>query len=387
MLETEILVLGAGPAGATAALNLAPTRSVLLVDARMSAEPRIGESVPPVLNRLLADMGLLEEFRSQGHTPCHGNRSTWGSDVSGEVDFLRDPDGPGWHIDRKGFENWLRKTAIERGAMCLAPAELKTIKRDGSRWRIVLDCAGHAETVFADYVIDAGGRGSPIARRLGARRRALDRLICVWVQGTVARPEQFAGITYVEAEPDGWWYTAPLPDRRRVLAFHTDGDLPAAREARHSGDLLARAATCHELSAVLEAAGFRAEKQCGVSAAHSAVLEPCAGPGWVAIGDAAISFDPLSAQGLLNAMFTALAAAEMLDRHFHGDGNARDHYPQVIENIYEAYFRHLSTHYQAERRWRDSIFWQRRHSSTGRAAQSPRAAAIAASAGTLHLRP
>jgi flavin-dependent dehydrogenase len=373
LLETEILVLGAGPAGATAALNLAPTRSVVLVDARAAGEARIGESVPPILNRLLADMGLLEEFRSHGHTPCHGNRSAWGSAVPGEVDFLRDPDGPGWHIDRRGFENLLRKTAIERGAMCLAPAQLKTIQRDGSRWRMVLDRAGQPEIVFADYVIDAGGRGSPVARRLGARRRALDRLICGWVYGSVTRPERIAGITYVEAEQDGWWYTAPLPNCRLVLAFHTDGDLPAAREAKHRNALLARATTCHDLSAALEATGFSAEAQSGISAAHSALLEPCAGPGWMAIGDAAISFDPLSAQGLLNAMFTALAAAEVLDRHFNGDDNAAHHYPKVIGNIYDAYSRHLRTHYQAERRWPNSIFWQRRHSWTGRTYQGPRA--------------
>jgi 2-polyprenyl-6-methoxyphenol hydroxylase-like FAD-dependent oxidoreductase len=112
----EVLVVGAGPAGATAALNLAPTRSVCLVDQRMEISPRIGESLPPAARRLLTDMGLFPDFLAQGHAPCYGNRAAWGSAELHETDFLGDLDGHGWHLDRTRFDAWLesRLVAVQR---------------------------------------------------------------------------------------------------------------------------------------------------------------------------------------------------------------------------------------------------------------------------------
>ena len=48
-----------------------------MVERRMGALPRIGEALPPAARRLLADMGLLDAFLRERHTPCYGNRSVW----------------------------------------------------------------------------------------------------------------------------------------------------------------------------------------------------------------------------------------------------------------------------------------------------------------------
>jgi len=68
-----------------------------------------------------------------------------------------------------------------------------------------------------------------------------------------------------------------MPGGRRVLAFHTDFDLPAARLVADPRRLLERAAVNQELAAVLSESGFMPE-QSGFSAAHSALLQPFAGP-------------------------------------------------------------------------------------------------------------
>ncbi|MBV8119254.1 MAG: FAD-dependent monooxygenase [Alphaproteobacteria bacterium] len=77
-VDTDVLILGAGPTGSVAALNLAPTRRVILVERRVGASPRIGEALPPTARRLLTDMDLLDGFLAEGHTPCYGNRAVWG---------------------------------------------------------------------------------------------------------------------------------------------------------------------------------------------------------------------------------------------------------------------------------------------------------------------
>ncbi|HEY0075145.1 MAG TPA: tryptophan 7-halogenase [Abditibacteriaceae bacterium] len=375
-LETEILIVGGGPAGATAALNLAPLRRVLLVEREAVSRLRIGESLVPAARRLLADMGLLESFLQEGHQPWFGKRMVWGNPELQEVDFLRDLDGPGWHLNRARFEQWLLDQAQEAGATLLRPATLDTLEHDGHRWRVRLQTASGSRLLTADVVLDAGGRAAPVARKLGLHARRSDRLICLWGYGRDTQ-DCGRGLTYVEAVAQGWWYTAPLPGCRRVLAFHTDADLPAARTLREeqsrldglSGGITATG----ELARLLADVGFAPEPERGVTAAHSAHLESPAGTlektegfsgasaAWLAVGDAALSFDPLSSQGLLNALFTGLAAAQAVDSHLEGDDKALLNYSELIEGIGEAYRRHLSLAYEAEMRWPQAPFWQRRH--------------------------
>ena len=364
MAEVEVLIVGAGPAGATAALNLSPSRRVVVVDRNASAVPRIGESLLPAARRLLADMGILESFLSEGHEPWHGKGAVWGDPARELTDFLRDPDGHGWHLDRARFENWLREHAIARGAELITPATLSKLEHDGRRWQALVRQPGGALTISAAVVIDAGGRARPAARKIGAHAEASDLLACAWMYG-LDTDRGGRGLTYVEAVETGWWYTAPLPGRRRVLAFHTDTDLPLARNIREPGALLRQAKANTELSALLAEAGFEPKTQAQFTTAQSGLLEPAAGKNWLAIGDAAVSFDPISSQGLLNALFTGLAAAEASDRHLAGDDISLFSYARLIREIHAIYQSNLRSCYMAEQRWPDSIFWRRRHGKAG----------------------
>lgn len=357
-MRVDVLIVGAGPAGSTAALNLAPLRSVAVVERSAAPSPRIGESLPAAARRLFRDMGLLDSFLAEGHAPCYANRSVWGDPRPRDLDALRDGDGHGWHLDRVRFEQWLRDVAINRGAEIIVPATIERIERHGQGWRVDIARGSDVITIETMLIIDAAGRAAPIARRLGAQTQVEDRLVCGWVYG---RDEGNGGrgLTFIEATEDGWWYTAPIPHGRRVLAFHTDADLPSARIARDRDALLANVPS--ELADLLRASGFVADETSGFTAAHTATLEPCAGPGFLAAGDAALAFDPLSSQGLLNALFTGLVAAEAADSHLRGDVESLSRYRDTIANIAAAYRQHLALFYAEEQRWPEAPFWKRRH--------------------------
>ncbi len=354
------MIVGGGPAGATTALNLAPFQEVLVVEGRTSPTSRIGESLAPAARRLLSDMGLWEEFLAQGHAPCYGNRSVWGSEAVTDSASLRDLDGPGWHLDRARFEAWLRTAARRRGARFLSPARLSAIRSHGEGWIVDVEEEGERTSVHCRFLVDATGRSSSAARRLGVARNSLDRLSCGWLYGHDGG-DAVSQTTFVEATDEGWWYTAPLPGGRRILAFHSDADLPAARTLRCPVALVRGAAKTGRLASLLRETAFAPRAEHGVLVASGSRLVSFAGDGWLAVGDAAMAFDPISSQGLFNALYSGLLGAEFVYRRFAGENTDPQEYGEAMLRIWAAYVNHRSTWYGLERRWPQSVFWLRRH--------------------------
>ena len=94
--------------------------------------------------------------------------------------------------------------------------------------------------------------------------------------------------------------------------------------------------------------------------AQSARLERFYGEGWLAVGDAAISFDPLSSQGIMTALFAGMVAGQAIHADLSGDPQALDLYSARLTTIYDAYLNNRLLYYSYEGRWRDRPFWRRR---------------------------
>jgi flavin-dependent dehydrogenase len=368
--EVDALIVGAGPAGSTAALNLAPCHKVLLVDSRdiEGDEEIVGESLAPAARRLLSDMGLLKSFEAEEHQLCYGNRFVWGGTTPSETDHLRTPDGPGWHLDRSRFDGWLRGIAIEWGARLLSRAVVRSFEWDTSNqcWQTEISHnASQVSRIQARILIDATGRHASISRRLGATVVSREpRLVCGWLIGySQAETSSTAGFTFVEAVEDGWWYTAPLPSGRRILALYTDPALPQARVLRSTEMFLKHSSCTEQLHSILDGCGFSTDTaRPRLNVANGGALQPPAGSYWFATGDAAIHFDPISSQGLLNALFTGLATAEAADRALAGDDplQVAEMYCHLIDGVGDAYKQHLTACYGSEERWPELPFWARR---------------------------
>jgi flavin-dependent dehydrogenase len=370
----DALIVGAGPAGSTAALNLAPTRSVAVIDSR-TFDPNeliMGESLVPAARRLLSDMGLMKAFEAEGHEPWYGNRSVWGDIYPQETDYLRDPDGPGWHLDRNRFDRWLRDAAVSRGSSIESGVVVKAIDWDVAAfcWNVsVSDGSAQTTQFLARVLIDATGRHASLSRRLGAKIESHERrMVCGWLNGfSFAETSSTAGFTFVEAVEDGWWYTAPLPSKRRMLAFYTDANPPSIRLLRDTQTFLDYTSRSRYLESILLECGFTS----GVEPIHLTVsnggrTRPSAGHNWFAAGDAAIHFDPISSQGLFNALFTGLAAAESVDRVLAGEEpkQVAEAYSRVIDGIEDAYLKRLNVCYGSESRWQENPFWAHRRVSS-----------------------
>lgn len=370
----DVVIVGGGPAGSAAALTLArAARRVLLVEANESSAFKIGEALPPAARPLLSDLGVWDDFAADGHLPCYGNLSAWGAQALNETAFIFDPNGHGWHLDRARFDARLREAARQAGSEVYEATALKRLLRlPQGNWHINLAGPGGERDARCRWLIDATGRRSALARRQGARLRQDDHLIAFFAlfrQSGDDDPDQDSR-TLIEASADGWWYTALLPSKRRVVVYLTDADLISSRALCEKESYLSLLDRTEHVCARLAAHDYRMESAPRGTAAHSARLERFDGEGWLAVGDAALAFDPLSSQGMLTALFTGMEAGDALDAHLSGDSDALGRYSLRLATIYEAYLRNLATFYSFEARWPGRAFWQRRQNGDPAAARS-----------------
>jgi flavin-dependent dehydrogenase len=340
-------------------------RRVLLVEAAGDdAAFKIGEALPPAARPLLQDLGLWESFIAQDHLPSYGNLSAWGSPSLSSTDFIFDPNGNGWHLDRPRFDALLRKQASAAGARVNVGTKLnlKSSEFSGESWLLSLTSNKLEAKVRCPWLIDATGRASSVARARGERRHADDALVAFFglfgPAGDSPAADQDSR-TLIEAVSDGWWYTALLPAKHRVVAYLTDADLAdqSLRTKRGFGSILSQT---EHISACVDA--FRYELRGAVKAvsANSARLQCFTGKGWIAAGDAALSFDPVSSQGILTALFTGMTAGQAVAEKLSGNSDPLSDYELRLAKIYDAYLQNRSAYYGLERRWPTRPFWQRR---------------------------
>ncbi|MFJ8042037.1 FAD-dependent oxidoreductase [Kitasatospora sp. NPDC096147] len=368
-LHRDVLVAGGGPAGAATALALAGRGcSVLLADAG-GGPGKPGESLPSVARVLLGDLGAGELPLAEGHLPCYAHQSAWGSAALASTDYIRDPRGPGWHLDRARFDRALRAAAGRAGAQLAERTTVRSAtRRPEGGWTVTLQGGGTLRQVHCQWLVDAAGRRRAVAGRLPAARQRTDRLVAVRLELEPAAGGAPVGTSLLEAAPDGWWYTAPMPGGRRLLGYFTDADLAAPTGLAAFRRLLDRTTHVARLAAAHPPAPDVPPRR---APAHSAQLDTPLGPGWLAVGDAATAFDPLSAQGVLTALHTGATAGHALASHLDGDRTALTAYQENLDALRAAYRRNRHAVYAQERRWPDRPFWQRRHTSAAPGAGDP----------------
>ena len=351
--QFDVVVAGGGPAGSAAALGLGRRGvSVALIEQDTYQSPRVGETLPPIIRQQLTALGVWGRFLRSGPLESYGIQTAWESDDPRDQDFLRNPYGCGWHVDRARFDAMLAQAAAEAGAELIAPARIAGCAHsENGHWLLEAVQGQTVRKVAGRMLLDATGRKALLATQLGAQARVTDRLVAAVDFSPAREPAQQ---TLIEAVEQGWWYSAPIPGNRMVFAYLTDSDLWMNADW---SQLLNQA----PLTAARVGSSALPPPQL-VSAA-SIVRCPVAGPDWMAVGDAALAYDPLSGQGVFKSIETGLQCAEAVARYFGGDAAAPAKYETWVQKTYETYLAQRRDLYRAVGRWPQSRFWNRRGAS------------------------
>ncbi|QEL55968.1 NAD(P)/FAD-dependent oxidoreductase [Chromobacterium paludis] len=349
----DALIVGAGPAGSATALALQRQGvETLLIDRPLAQPFRVGESATPDVAGLLERLGVRHDLTR--HSPYHGNLALWGADTPQLDHFLFRGRGHGWHLDRAAFDSLLRQEAMASGVTVLGDSGVDAIEpAAGGGWKARVRSLG---AVLVGAAIDAGGRRSPLASRLGVPRRKLDNLVALACHAPANG--ELSGYSLVESAPYGWWYAAALPDGRAMSMLMTDRDLARALRLDQAGPFLAAWRDSRLLAQRLPPPDSASAPR--AFAAHSGCAARAAGPGWLCVGDALMGLDPLTSSGISGALSDALAAAPAIIAMLDGDLAPARGYARRANDSFQRYLAERRQHYGLETRWRDQPFWQRR---------------------------
>jgi flavin-dependent dehydrogenase len=209
---------------------------------------------------------------------------------------------------------------------------------------------------MARLVLDAAGRRTWPGRP-ARQRKVVDRLVAV--VGYLAcefgiGPDRRA---LVESAPNGWWYSAPLPDQTLVAAYFTDSQLVARQGALSVQGWFRLADSAPHTSQRIKSSQL--QEPLRVVSASSSLATPMATPDWLAVGDAACAFDPLSGQGLYHALLTAIHAAHLIATSPDCSVVQFQAYACEVTERFQRYLQIRNHYYQMEGRWPTEPFWRR----------------------------
>jgi flavin-dependent dehydrogenase len=360
----DVVIIGGGPAGSATAIRLMQLgiSSVLIVEKGSYSISRVGESLVPNTNVLLRQLGIWDDFNTEGHLPVNGSCSIWGSAEPGFNDFFINPQGTGWHLDRNRFDRFLADQACKFGAELRTETQFDKSKPNPTTHGFTLQISDkdrQIEHIETRFVVDASGVQAVFARKMVPTKKILDRLI--FVSGFIEIPESvpLSSLTFLEAVEYGWWYLASLPGQRVIAALATDPEVVSEYQLSKPDNWKALLSSVQLLPDSLRPHLQPFEKLLVSPALSSYLEEPC-GDNWLVVGDAASSYDPLCSLGIYKSLLTGMEAAKSIANELNNSENNLSHYKSFLQADFLKYQKARNYFYELENRWPNSPFWNRR---------------------------
>ncbi|MEW5918341.1 MAG: NAD(P)/FAD-dependent oxidoreductase, partial [Gemmatimonadota bacterium] len=305
----DVIVIGSGPAGATAARELASLGHRVVLLTRPAPKPALAETIPPSTNKLLQKLGWLRDMEAAGFVRTTGNTVYW-SGAAAPHDARYAEGLLGFQVDRARF-NELLIDALRRSG-CDLIADATVIATQHNVVRFVRD--DHEQEISAPWILDCSGRTGVMARQ-GWRRSApgLRTLAIVglwecsdgWALGDYTH-------TLVESHPEGWAWSVPISRTQRHVTVMVD---PRLTDVRAQGALIE---SYHAALGRVPALGRLTQGARLVDAPFARDASPYsahryATHGALLVGDAASFVDPLSSFGIKKALASAWLASVVVN--------------------------------------------------------------------------
>lgn len=353
--QYEVIIIGGGPAGGATSLTLmARGISNCVVEARSESIHKPGEAIPPNAKPLLEKLGLTNCVNDPKHRQYYGNKSCWGTDNLEQKEFIRDVYGHGFLLDRLHFENQLRDHVSKHGGDLFTGYTLKEIISKNDSVVVNIDNREDVKMLEGKFIVDATGRKASVANQFGQKKRQLDEQFALTFNAELNEGIQ-RQIT-VEATENGWWYAAPKGENELIVMFFTiQGLIPKKDEI--SAFLTKELSSSLHLSVLLDNSILDLEQIKMIPAGTSRLDIPF-GKNWLAVGDAAYSYDPISSYGITSSLASGFYGGHAIASALKNEENAMETYQYLMETTFHKYMERKIRYYSEEQRWKDSEYWR-----------------------------
>ena len=296
--EHDVVILGAGPAGTSAAIRLAQMGlDVGVLERRHFPRSHVGICISDETVALIDYLGLGAEFSGAQFWRRDCTAVRWGDAETRLV-----PQN-GYHVDRAVLDERMVCRSRSVGARIYQPVEVRGIQRlDDSGWGVTIASGERHQFLKAQFIVDAAGRRPAIP---GARIKDGPPLLSLHSNWLLRGMAGFDGL--IAAGEDAWlWYAQTARDRAVVSVFCD----PRRLAASGSGGVQAKyAGLLRQFRSLrLERLGEQcsAPRACDATSQHA---EDPVGDRYIRLGDSCFSVDPLSSQGVHLALQSGLQGA------------------------------------------------------------------------------
>lgn len=349
----DLIVIGGGPAGSTAATLLARKGfSVLLLERDRFPRFQVGESLLPYNNDLFARLGVADKLKAGDFFPKYGAQFVTG-DGKIEYTFRFDRTLPpqyqsSFQVKRAEFDEMLLRNAAASGVDVREQTSVSSVDLSDPLRAVVHTAGGDRHE--ARFVLDASGHGALLGNRIGEKSdvESLKKVAFFAHFRGVTRPEgRNAGNTVIVVLQDAWFWMIPVNRELMSVGLVVDRD-----HVRNCGlepeELLTRtiAATPWVAERMREA-----ERVTPVYARRdfSYRMKKIVGENYALIGDAAGFLDPIFSTGVFIAMKSADIASNAVEARLRkGSMRLLRHYQRDMSSALEKYFQFISHFYRRE---------------------------------------
>jgi geranylgeranyl reductase family protein len=322
ILSTDVCIVGAGPGGCAAALQLAKhgVKTLLIDKAEFPRDKVCGDALSGKVMRSMErlDMALAVELRKQtALAPSWGVTFIAPSGKALPVPFSRETgvgDAPGAILPRMEFDHFMLQAVKRDGRVpVLEGATAREFTRTGKGWAIPLAGSSSA-SVDCRLLLDASGANSHFARQVAGL--PLDpKHHCAGVRAYYSGvsgldPQGFIELIFLKELLPGYLWIFPLPNGRANVGLGLRSDMVRKRRVDLKKLLADTIAGHPQLQKRFANARMEGPVQ-GMGLPLASKRWPISGDGHMLIGDAAHLIDPFTGEGISHAMISGVHAADV----------------------------------------------------------------------------